>query len=153
MFSNELPSIDQVMQHGSDVMLLDEVIEHGDEKTIARAELSKKKWLQRDDGTTPSWVAVEYMAQCIAVHEGLRSHIHDRDLHTGFLISVRSLEVHVKEFASDSRLQIHTQPLRGRPGLGALSHQCAIYLEEEGAKGALLATGRLSIFIENVPAG
>lgn len=148
MRSTELPPIDQVIHHRGEVLLLDDVIEHDDSHTVARVDLSKKKWLQRSDGTTPGWIALEYMAQCIAVHEGLYSYLHDRDLHGGFLISVRDLEIHVREFAADLQLSVHARPMRGRPGLGALSHECSIYSAMEGSSGSLLARGRLSIFID-----
>jgi len=151
MKSAEFPPIDQLIQHRGKVLLLDDVIEHDDRHTVTRVDLSKKKWLQRSDGTTPGWIGLEYMAQCIAVHEGLYSHRHDRDLYGGFLISVRDLEIHVKEFAADLQLSVHARPIRGRPGLGVLSHECSIYSATEDSRGPLLARGRLSIFIDPSP--
>ena len=149
MRTKKLPPIEKVIRHRGEVLLLDDVIEHADDFTAALVDLSQKKWLQRNDGTTPSWVAIEYMAQCIALHEGLYSHTHDQSTHGGFLITVKSLEIHVEEFGANARLLVEARPIRGRPGLGALSHECSIYSDEEKvSERSLLARGRLSIFID-----
>ena len=149
MRTNKLPPIERVIRHRGEVLLLDDVIEHADDHTLALVDLSREKWLRRNDGTTPSWVAIEYMAQCIAVHEGLYSHTHDQSTYGGFLITVKSLEIHIEEFGANARLLVEARPIRGRPGLGALSHECSIYSdEEEASERSLLARGRLSIFID-----
>ena len=145
MHGIDLPPIEEVVYHRGCVLLLHEVVEHSDRHTIARIDVSRQTWLTRPDGRVAAWIAIEYMAQCFAAHEGLISYFQNRDLSPGFLIGVNRLRLYEPEIQADAWLRVCTRPLRGRPGLGALSHTGSVHVEESGSEGTLVAEGRLSI--------
>ncbi len=150
MRTSDLPPLDEVLYHKGSALLLDRVIEHTDLQTIAHIDAGKSRWLQARDGSIPTWLAIEYMAQCMAAHEGLFSYIHNREVHGGFLMSVSRLKIHVVEIPIEMSLHVCSRPLRGRPELGAISHTCSIFTEEGGIESAPLAEGRLSVSVEKV---
>ena len=155
------PPIEELMPHRGPVVLLHAILHHDSESTDARVSIAKQKWLKRENGTVAASLAVEYMAQCVAAHEGLLALDDDRPPPTGFLVGVTGLCLEVAEFAADAKLRVRVRRVRGRPSLGALSHQCEVYLDrsdsdlrdEDGSndeRGRLLAAGRLSV---SVPRG
>ena len=150
MRTSNLPPLGKVLYHKGSALLLDRVIEHTDSQTIAQIDAAKSRWLQGRDGSIPTWLAIEYMAQCMAAHEGLFSYIHNREVHGGFLMSVSQLKIHVTEIPIDTSLHVCSRPLRGRPELGAISHTCSVFTEEGGIASAPLAEGRLSVSVEKV---
>lgn len=142
---DEFPPVEEIVYHGGCVLLLDRILAHSEQETIVSVDVSKQTWLTLPQGGVSSWLAIEFMAQCFAAHEGLISYYENRALPHGFLIGVNHLQLHTPQIDVDAKLRVGTRPLRGRPGLGALSHIGSIHLEDSGSEGALLAEGRLSI--------
>ena len=145
MRTDELPPLEDVLCHRGSVLLLHEIVEHSDQHTVARVDVSRQSWLKRQDGSVAAWVAIEYMAQCFAAHEGLVADFQNRHLPLGFLIGVHRLRLYVPEIRADWRLRVRTRAARGRPGLGALSHSSSVHTEELGSEQTLGAEGRLSV--------
>jgi predicted hotdog family 3-hydroxylacyl-ACP dehydratase len=154
----EFPAIEELMPHRGTVVLLHGILRHDSESTDARVSIAKQKWLKRENGTVAGSLAVEYMAQCVAAHEGLLALEEGRPPPKGFLVGVTGLRLEVSEFAADAELRVRTRRLRGRPSLGALSHQCEVHLERfspdrpdgDGSRdelGRMLAQGRLSVSV------
>ena len=122
-----------------------EVVAHEDAETTARVDVARQRWLKRADGRVPGWVAMEYMAQCIAAPEALRALAGGEGAAaSGLLVAVRQLELEVEAFQPDATLHVTTRPLRGRPGLGALSHECTVSVGD----GPPVAAGRLSVSVQ-----
>ena len=65
----------------------------------------------------------------------------------GFLAAAVGVRVYCSLFEADAVLRVCTNQVRGRPGLGVLSHYCAIHKGGDAGEGRLLAEGRLSISI------
>ena len=145
MDATELPSLARLMPHRGGMLLLERVLEHDGDSTLARVVVGGQSWLQREDGSVPSWLALEYMAQCVAAHEGLRARAEGRPPPLGFLVAAHGLRLHRANFAADALLRVRARRLRGRPGLGVLSHQCSVHGVGEDGNDALLAEGRLSV--------
>lgn len=136
------------MPHRGPILLLDHVISHDSQHTDALVCIESQTWLKHDDGSVAGWLAVEYMAQCVAAHESLLARDEGRPPPTGFLVAATGLHLHVSNFSADSRLRVRASRVRGRPGLGVLSHQCSLHLRDpEGGKPVILAEGRLSVSI------
>jgi len=147
MNPTELPPISELIPHRSPVVLLDGVLKHDGESTTARVAVDRQTWLKRENGSVAAWVALEYMAQCIATHEGIRAHLEGRPPVCGSLVAAVGLRLHRSCFEPGELLQARTRCVRGRPGLGALSYFCTVHEEGETGEGQLLAEGRLSISI------
>ena len=144
----EAPPIEELIPHRGDSILLDRVIAHDGKSTTARVIVGSQGWLRQRDGSVASWLAVEYMAQCIAAHESMLARAEGRTLPLGFLVRVTRLRLGVSRFRSDERLRVWVRQVRGRPGLGVLSHHCAIFAESEAPEAKPVAEGRLSIVME-----
>ena len=140
----ELPTLEQLLPHGKHVLLLHEVVEHDALHTVALVDVEHQRWLKRHDGSVAAWVALEYMAQCVAAHEGLNAY-GEGATPRGLLIGVQQLRLLVQHYDPRARLWVGARRIRGRPGLGVLSHQCTIHTER---RTNLLAEGRLSISVE-----
>lgn len=146
------PAIEELMPHRGTVVLLDEILRHDSESTDVRISISKQRWQKRADGSVAGSLAIEYMAQCVAAHEGLLALDEGRPPPTGFLVGVTGLRLEVASFAAGADLVVRSRRVRGRPSLGALSHQCQLFLAVsgglDGTPGELLAEGRLSVSVQ-----
>jgi predicted hotdog family 3-hydroxylacyl-ACP dehydratase len=145
--ATELPPVDEVVPHQGRVLLLDCVLEHDKEATTVSIDVGRQTWLTRDDGSVASWVALEFMAQCVAAHEGVCALLEGRPPIRGSLAAASGLRLYRSSFEAGSMLHVHTRRIRGRPGLGAISHFCTIREAKEFGEGPLLAEGRLSFSI------
>ncbi len=134
-----------LIPHRGESILIDRVIEHDAESTTTRIITGSQSWLVREDSSIAPWIGVEYMAQSIAAHEGILARKAGHAPPLGFLVSVVAFELHERELQCGERLEVRTTRVRGRPGLGVLSHSCTLY--RAGAESAVIATGRLSISI------
>ncbi len=143
----ELPHLSELIPHRGEVLLLDRVLEHDGESTTSRVAVDRQTWLKSENGSVPGWVALEYMAQCIAAHEGIRAHLEGRPPVRGSLAAAVGVHLHRSCFEPGELLRVHTRCVRGRPGLGVLSHFCTVHEDGEAGEGQLLAEGRLSISI------
>jgi predicted hotdog family 3-hydroxylacyl-ACP dehydratase len=127
------------------MLLLDRLLEHDGESTAARVAVGSRGWLKREDGSVPSWLALEYMAQCVAAHEGMLAFVEGRPLPQGFLVAALGLRIYRSRFGADELLRVQARRARGRPGLGALSHVCTVHAEGGSDETVLFAEGRLSV--------
>jgi predicted hotdog family 3-hydroxylacyl-ACP dehydratase len=150
MTPDSLPPPSALVPHQGDVLLIDRIIRHDDESTVAGVSVRKQQWLTQEDGSAPPWTALEYMAQCIALHEGIRAHLENLPPARGLLAAVTGLDLYCVRFGRSAALRVHARRVRGRPGLGAVSYACAIYVDIDHGDGRLLAEGRLSM---SVPRG
>ncbi len=142
-----------LIPHRGESLLLDRIIDHDDECTIAGVVVGSRSSLLREDGTVPTWLAVEYMAQTIAVHEGFIARSEGRTLEIGFLVTVVGLEIQPVTLQSGQVLRVHARRARGRPGLGVVSHHCTLHRCGEGDRLEIIAKGRLSIAIRGLRIG
>ena len=144
---NDLPPMRELLPHQGMVLLLDRVLEHDAESTTTRVSIDRQTWLKRDDGSVASWVALEYMAQCIAAHEGIRTHLRGLPPVHGSLAAIVGVRLYRSYFESGELLRVRSRRARGRPGLGVISHFCTVHEDRPTGEGQLLAEGRLSIAI------
>jgi predicted hotdog family 3-hydroxylacyl-ACP dehydratase len=147
MSAAELPPIEGLIPHHGESLLLDCVLEHDDESTVARVVVGSRKCLEKADGTIAPWVALEYMSQCIAAHGSLLAADRGRSPTPGYLTAAVGVRLHRSHFEAGERLRVRTRRARGRLGLGVTSHFCTVHEESEGVEGRLLVEGRLTISI------
>lgn len=147
MSAAELPPIEGLVPHRGDSLLLDCVLEHDDENTVARVVVGSRKCLARADGTIAPWVVLEYMSQCVAAHESLMVADDSGSSTPGYLTAAVGVQLHRSHFEVGEQLRVQTRRTRGRLGLGVFSHFCTIHRESETGEASLLAEGRLTISI------
>ena len=142
----DFPPIEDLMPHRGPVALLECILNHDAQHTEARIRIDDQQWQKRSDGSVASWLALEYMAQCIAAHESLLAIDEGRPPPTGFLVAASGLRLEVLVLPAGSILRVRTERVRGRPGLGALSHQCSLLAAHaDSGEESLVAEGRLSV--------
>lgn len=142
------PPIADLIPHAHDAILIDRILEHDTRRTTVAVRPATRPMLRRADESVPSWLAVEYMAQAIAAHEGMVAWTAGRRIPIGYLISATNVQLHVECFDSRTPLRVTSERVRGRPGLGALSHRCSILGLESSGDDATLAEGSLSIAVD-----
>jgi predicted hotdog family 3-hydroxylacyl-ACP dehydratase len=96
-------------------------------------------------------VALEYMAQCIAAHEGYRAWREGRKLDLGLFVGARRVHFHRADFQGIGELEVRVRYLRGRAGLGALSYACEIR-REDGAGDEVWVEGTLNVALPDTSA-
>lgn len=128
-------------QSGS-MRLLDALVVHERERTVCRVDPLRSGLFEDASGRLPTWLALEYMAQCASVHgalalDGPRGGAAPR---VGLLLGARKLELRVPRLPV-SPMEVEACCQGAARGL--VSFDCA--LRGPGA-GELLATGRLNVY-------
>jgi len=130
------PALTEILPHRGRAVLLDRVDHHDADETVCVVEIDRAAWLRQDAGV-PSWVGLEYMAQCVAAHEGCIAHGQGRTLPPGFLVRARRVRFRSPVFRPGEVLRVRAWRLRGRPALGAMAYGCEV--RHAGASPATLA--------------
>ena len=120
------------------MLLLDEVVAWDDAHTECRVFL-------RDDspfvasGRVASTLAIEYMAQCIAVFVGMEAYLRGEAIPLGFLVGARDISLPPDGFRVGDELSVQAAPIWGGQTIG--SFECKV---ERG--GEVMARGSLNVY-------
>jgi predicted hotdog family 3-hydroxylacyl-ACP dehydratase len=125
--------------HRPPMLLLDCLIEPGPERTLCEWQVTDAAVFLVPGRGVPSYIGVEYMAQCIAVHAGARARAHGLGPPLGFLLGTRHYRAHVEYFCIGRTYRAACRELiHDENGMG--SYECSILLE-----GDVIAEGRLAV--------
>jgi predicted hotdog family 3-hydroxylacyl-ACP dehydratase len=122
------------------MVLLSRVLDHQPDRTVCAVEIDEQTLFRDSAGNVAAWVGIEYMAQCVAAHGGLRHRAVGEPPRVGFLLGSRRLVFHVPRFRPGQTLEAAVHRVWGREG-NMSSFDCTL---KDGATGALLAEGRLN---------
>ena len=136
------PPIEALLPHSDAMLLLESVLEHDFAKTACSAHIGPDHLFADRDGSVPSWVGIELMAQCAAVHGGLTARSAGAEPRPGLLLGSRRLQLGVPSFAAGQRLRVEARHHRGVAGLVAFD---ATICDARG--GAPLAEGRINVYL------
>lgn len=137
---SDFPSVAELLPHAGGMRLLERVVSHGAEGTACETHSARSQLFRRPDGTLPSWIAIEWMAQCAGVHGALAARALGKRIEIGFLVGSRSGRFAVAHLP-EGPLTVRAALQRETGGLHAFS--CRV----EAADGALLAEASLGVFI------
>lgn len=143
MTTPNFPPALELLPHDGQMMLIDSVISHTSRRTECLIDVDKSTIFQDADGSVPSFVALEYMAQSIAAHGGLVDKAADRPTRPGLLLGSRNLRIHVANFAPHQRLRADVRHRHGEIGL--LAFECALFDEHDA--DTALASGTLNVYL------
>jgi predicted hotdog family 3-hydroxylacyl-ACP dehydratase len=132
--------IDDLVPHRPPMRLLDELVSESAEVTVCRVRLTGESPFVRQ-GQVPGLVAVEYIAQCIAVHSTLEARrAAGRALRPqiGYLIAVRRFELHRPHFLVGDELIVTARHVWG-------TEQGAAFHGEVACGDAVAAEGTLTV--------
>jgi predicted hotdog family 3-hydroxylacyl-ACP dehydratase len=109
-------AIAELMPHDGPMRLLDRVLSHDAGHTACAVRPAASALFAGPDGRLPSWLAIEWIAQCAAAHGGLVGRAHGEPPRTGFLVGARKVVLHVPSFDGDEELVVRVE--RGRDASG-----------------------------------
>jgi predicted hotdog family 3-hydroxylacyl-ACP dehydratase len=115
--------IGELLPHGPEMTLLDRLVEHGPQRSVATVTVRESSRFF-EGGGVPAWVGIEYMAQTIAAHAGYEARLRGEPPAIGFLLGTRSYRSDIGEFPRGATLWISVEPLMTETRLGAF--QCSI---------------------------
>jgi predicted hotdog family 3-hydroxylacyl-ACP dehydratase len=136
------PPVADVLPQTDAMVLLADVLEHSAEATRCTVHVRETGAFTAAEGLMPPWVGMEYMAQCIAAHRGLRARSQGAPIKVGFLIGARRVDFHVAGFRLGQRLEVSARHLWGDRGLGAFA--CIL---SDLESGTVLGDGQLNVFL------
>ena len=138
--TNQLPDIEEVLQHRGNMRLIDHLIEFNNESIVAEYSPRSDAWYADDQGKMPAWIGIELMAQTVAAHVGMLKRSAKMPQKNGALVGTRRYSSAVSSFAAGLALQIQvTVVYQDTSGLGA--YDCSINCD-----GSALATATLKVF-------
>jgi predicted hotdog family 3-hydroxylacyl-ACP dehydratase len=134
--------IEDVVPHAGAMLLVGPVLDHRPEFTRCRVEVSRSALFAREDGRVPAWVALEWMAQCVAAHGGLVARALGLPVRPGLFLGTRGVRLRADDFATAEVFEVCARHLRGE--LGLVSFACRV---ERPGEAEALAEGNLSVYV------
>lgn len=110
-------NVADLLPHDGKMVLLDRVLEY-DQETLTAEVVVRNDGLFGDGKTVPAWLGIEYMAQTVAAHGGMMSHLAGRPVNLGFLLGTRRYLSNISEFVVGTRLTVKVRRLMEDQGLG-----------------------------------
>jgi predicted hotdog family 3-hydroxylacyl-ACP dehydratase len=142
MTANSYPPISELIPHADGMLLLDRILAHQVTHTVCSTSADRSQLFANPDGSVPSWVGIEYMAQCAAVHGELTSRSRGEAPRPGLLLGSRRVEIHADVFAAGDSLEVTSRHHMGESGLVAFD--CSI---QSASSGEALVEGRVNLYL------
>ncbi|MFN2425175.1 MAG: hypothetical protein ABR587_01865 [Candidatus Binatia bacterium] len=120
----DFPPVTELLPHRGRAVLLERVLAHDRAATECSVDTSNHTLFHDPDGGVPATVGLEYMAQTIAAHGGLRDRESGREARPGFFLGTRRLTFAVARFQPGQQLVVTARHLRGETGM--LAFDCSI---------------------------
>lgn len=110
-------SVEELVPHAGNMVLLERVIEFEPEKMVAEV-IVRADGLFGDENAVPAWLGIEYMAQTVAALGGMKRRLAGKAINLGFLLGSRRYESNVDRFAVGTVLTVSVRHLIQDQGLG-----------------------------------
>lgn len=101
--------IAEVVPHAGEMILLDSIEMFEAERITCVRTIQPNGMFMDTDGSLPSWVGVELMAQAIAAWAGCRARAEQRPVQLGFLLGTRHYACNVDAFPAGVHLRIEAE--------------------------------------------
>lgn len=125
--------------HRAPLLLLDRLVEPGIEQTVCEWRVQDSDPFMTPGQGVPAYVGVEYMAQCIAVHAGVRARARGFGPPLGFLLGTRHYRSSIAHMSAGLTYRATCRELISDDnGMG--SYECEILFDNER-----VAEGRLAV--------
>ncbi len=123
MTASEYP-IAELLPHTGAMVLLDRVLSYDDNMLTAELTVRGDGLLPGDQTSVPAWVGIEYMAQTIGAHVGIKAKQAGEPIRLGFLLGTRRYNSNVASLAVGSRLTVTVEKIMQDEQLGVF--ECRI---------------------------
>lgn len=133
-------TIEEVLHHDAPFILLDDILEVGDNSISTSVRIAEDCPFFEAFKGVPTWVAAEYMAQCVGAFAGHRDRAAGMEPQMGFLVGVREMVCDCAYFSPGSLLIIKAEESFNDGVMGVFD--CTI----KEANGGKLAHAKLSVY-------
>lgn len=116
--------IADLLAHGPSMLLLDELVEYGEEHATCALTVRPHS-LFFEDGGVPAWAGVEYMAQTIGAYAGIQRLQDGLPVQIGLLLGTRKYTCRLKQFPAGERLWVKAEQLMRDPS-GVCAFACEL---------------------------
>ncbi|MCB9566572.1 MAG: hypothetical protein H6710_05060 [Myxococcales bacterium] len=106
-----LPSVAVMLPHRPPMVLIDAVVAYEGDTITCRRTIAADEPYVEEGGVVPAAVAIEYIAQAVAVQRGVDGWLRGLPVSKGVLAAARALELHVDALAVGDELTIRAQAL------------------------------------------
>lgn len=103
------PPVADLLPHRGPAVMLDAVLEHSPDHTVARVCIARTHPLFVAGRGVPVWAGIEFMAQAAAVHAGLNNRRSGDAPRVGMLLGTRRYQAHTDYFAEHIQLEVRAQ--------------------------------------------
>lgn len=134
---NNSLDVREFLPHTGNMVLLDRILEVGDNYLIALAEVRGDGWLLGNEYFVPASAGLEYMAQAIAAYVGYNAKQNNQPVRLGFLLGTRQYTSSVDKFAVGEQLIIQVEKIMQDELLGVFD--CTIKSEHVEIKAKITA--------------
>ena len=107
--------------HSGEMVLIDKIVSSGDGWIECLIQVKDSIDFSRIDGSIPSWIGIEYMAQTIAAYAGVEAERNNKKVQPGFLLGTRSYDASHSSFEIDDRLTVRAEVLFQNDELASFS--------------------------------
>ena len=122
------PEVEKWLPHRERMVLLDEVVEAGENGAVAKVNISQDTEFCVD-GKVPAWVGIEYMAQTMAAYSGGIAMGKDEEVSIAFLLGARRYNSTVSHYKIGDELTIRVKPAMFHDAIS--NFDCVIELNSE----------------------
>ena len=143
---SDFPPLGELLPHTGAMALLDAVVAHDGVTTVCSAQIGPDHAFADPDGSVPSWVGLDLMAQCAAVHGGLVARKAGQPVRPGLLLGSRRLSLATTAFSPGQRLRVRASHHRGATGLVAFDAEVS---DAEAVRKRLTAAGYTDSTVPN----
>ncbi|VFR42069.1 3-hydroxydecanoyl-[ACP] dehydratase [plant metagenome] len=130
----------ELVPHAGHAILLDAVLRFDEDTLEASASVPADSIFNNPDGSTPSWLGLEIMAQAVAAWAGCHARAQGLPVTLGFLLGTRRYACDVPSFPPGIDMTVHiARSLQDDSGMGVF--ECSLRVRH-----TTLATARLNVF-------
>lgn len=141
MTGSAYPSLLDLLPHRPPMILLTRIITHEAMRTICAVDITESAAFLTGERVVPSWVGIEYMAQCVAAHAGLVGRTRGEEVRLGLLIGARRVDLHTEGFPVGQSVIVTAVHIWGDQDLASFT--CAL---SDASTGLSLADATLSVY-------
>lgn len=134
------PPVHELLPQSGPMLLVGRVLAHDAGGTRCAVDPAAGALFGREPGRVPCWVALEYMAQCAAVHGGLVARSRGEAPQPALFVGARRVVFACDAFATGEGLEVTACPVGA--SAGAVAFDCRV---GRTAQDEPLARGRLLV--------
>lgn len=134
------PEPAMVLPHRAPMLWIRSIVSHDQEETCCLVSPDDLGEFSSARGEAGAWVALEWMAQCVAAHDGVERQRRGLAIRPGMLLGTKRLEIDAGPFKRGETFYVTTRRIFGGD-TGMVAYDCEV---TEAGTGRKRATARLS---------